>query len=230
MNKYIYILSVLVFVIGCKNHSSSYQEKESRLQIIQKPIIWDNIRDSLSLDYMRIHHNMERAEPIIVPQMVVVHWTAIKTFEGSFRAFNSVLLPGREKLQKASPLNVSVQYLIDQDGKIYQLTPDNRFCRHVIGLNHCAIGIENVGNGSTHPLTEAQLESNIALIKQLKLKHNKIEYVIGHHEYRNFNGTPLYIETDTSYYTRKSDPGDDFMDRIHEGLNDRSFKRASDIK
>ena len=40
------------------------------------------------------------------------------------------------------------QFVIDRDGTIYQLVPLTTICRHTVGLNWTAIGIEHVGLGS----------------------------------------------------------------------------------
>ena len=142
----------------------------------------------------------------------------------TFDAFNPTLLPGsRTGIQAASSLNVSSQYLIDRDGTIYQLLPDTVFARHVIGLNYCAIGIENVANGKDLPMTSEQLKANTQLIKQLAKRHN-IEYVIGHHEYQKFIGHPLWKETDPDYLTKKSDPGDEFMAELRNNLDKLNLK------
>ncbi|MEO0330463.1 MAG: peptidoglycan recognition family protein, partial [Bacteroidota bacterium] len=184
------------------------------------PITFDEERIQLSIDYMRDHYGMTLDYPTIDPQMIVVHWTAIPTLQASYEAFYDSRLPGsRAKIGNASPLNVSVPYLIDRDGKVYQLMPDTLFARHVIGLNHCAIGIENVGDGKNHLLTEAQLEANEKLIRRLVKKYS-IRYVIGHHEYQQFIGHPLWKEKDANYLTEKTDPGDEFMQRLRSQLSD----------
>lgn len=193
-------------------------------EIVEKPIVFDEERSRLSLEYMQDHYGIKAASPVIDPRMVVVHWTAIPTFEGSFRAFYSSRLPGsRTAIKNASALNVSVPYLIDRDGTIYQLMPDTLFARHVIGLNHTAIGIENVGDGDQHPLTEAQYDANKQLISYLAKKYD-IDYVIGHHEYQRFRNHPLWLETDPDYLTEKSDPGDAFMERLRKDLETLDLK------
>ena len=167
---------------------------------------------------------MVQEEPTIIPQMVVVHWTVIPTFESSFKTFNQARLPSsRSGIQSAGALNVSSQYMIDRDGTIYQLLPDTTFARHVIGLNHCAIGIENIGGTKATPMTEAQLKSNIELIRILSEKH-EIKYVIGHHEYKEFIGHELWKEKDPNYLTQKNDPGDKFMNDIRYSLKDLGLK------
>ena len=113
-------------------------------------------------------------------------------------------------------------FLIDQDGTIYRLMPENYMARHVIGLNHCAIGIENVGGTNEVPLTLAQLEANISLIRYLKIKY-EIKYLIGHQEYILFEDHELWLEKDDSYRTKKSDPGIQFMKDIREAVADLQF-------
>lgn len=157
--------------------------------------------------------------------MVVVHWTAIPTFEKSFNAFNPTKLPNwRPDIANASALNVSSQFLIDQDGTIYRLLPETTMARHVIGLNHCAIGIENVGGVGNKTLTEKQLKSNIKLIKYLKNKYPNIDYLIGHYEYTFFENHELWLEKDDSYRTEKTDPGKQFLADIRSSLKKYNWK------
>ncbi len=194
-------------------------------KIIERPIIYDSTRKALSLQYLQERHGLILTEPTVSPKIIVSHWTAIPTLEGSFNAFNPVLLPNvRKELKGASPLNVSIHFLVDRDGTIYRLMPENLMARHVIGLNWCALGIENVGDGSKFPLTEAQLKANIWLVKYLKKKYQSIEYLIGHHEYTSFQNTPLWKETDANYRTEKSDPGNEFMQKLRNGVKKLNLK------
>ena len=194
----------------------AYQSFSQKLKIVEKPIVWDSTRIALSIEYLKHRHGIEQTQPTIQPKMVVVHWTAIPAFDKSFLAFNSSALPNaRKELQNASQLNVSAHYLIDRDGTVYHLMPDTLLARHVIGLNYCAIGIENVGDGGKNPLTEKQFRANYLLIKQLQKKY-KIEYLIGHHEYTKFKGSKIWKETDPNYQTVKSDPGDEFMNKLRQ--------------
>lgn len=190
-----------------------------------KPIVFDAERKRLSIEYLKVRHGIVQDSATIVPKMIVLHWTAIPTLEQSFDVMNPALLPGaRSGIAGASSLNVAAQFLVDRDGVIFRQLPETAFARHVIGLNYCAIGIENVG-GSNAPLTEAQLDANEALIRYLKKKYD-IEYVIGHHEYKSFIGHPLWKETDPNYLTSKSDPGDEFMSRIRERIKDLNINGA----
>jgi len=192
-------------------------------KIIQKPITWDKDRIQLSLDYLKNRHGLTQSAPVIHPKMVVVHWTANNSVKATFNTFNPTRLPGRPELTKASALNVSSQFVIDRDGTIYQFLPDSIFARHTIGLNYCAIGIENIGSRQ-HPLTDAQLKANEELIRYLSKKY-PIEFVLGHHEYQRFKKTSWWKETDPNYITGKDDPGDKFMQQLRSELSDLKLKR-----
>ena len=199
-------------------------------KIIDRPISFDQQRIELSLDYLRDRYGLVQSEPTIVPKMVVVHWTAIPTLEATFNVFDPPTLPGaRLEIQSAGSLNVSSQFLIDTDGTIYRLMPETMMARHVIGLNHCAIGIENVGGTKNTPLTKAQLKSNIKLVKYLSSKYN-IDYVIGHYEYTNFVGHELWLEKDPNYRTTKTDPGKDFLDNVKKATKKLNFKQTPQIQ
>jgi N-acetyl-anhydromuramyl-L-alanine amidase AmpD len=190
-----------------------------------KPIVFDEIRKKLSVEYLKERHGIIQDSATIVPRMIVLHWTAIPTLEQSFDVMNPSLLPGaRSGIAGASSLNVAAQFLVDRDGVIFRQLPETAFARHTIGLNYCAIGVENVG-GSNAPLTEEQLEANVALIRYLKKKYN-IEYVIGHHEYKSFIGHALWKEKDPNYLTNKTDPGDEFMTKVRERIKDLGIKGA----
>ena len=193
------------------------------IKIIDKPIIFDEERKQLTLAYLEDHYGLIQDEPTIVPKMVVVHWTVIPTMEKTYEAFEKAKLPNwRPEIANASALNVSSHFLVDTDGKIYRLMPENFMARHVIGLNHCAIGIENVGPGENNELTPAQLKANISLLRYLKSEYN-IEYLIGHLEYQLFEDHPLWLEKDDGYRTTKTDPGEKFMRELRESTKDLKF-------
>ncbi|WP_373516744.1 peptidoglycan recognition family protein [Pricia sp.] len=214
MKKFLLPILFLLLHLGCK----------SQVEIIDKPIIFDESRKELTLDYLEDHYGLQQDTPTIDPKMIVLHWTAIPTFEGSFDAFKDVKLPSwRPDLENASALNVSSHFLVDQDGTIYRLMPETIMARHVIGLNHAAIGVENVGGNEGKPLTEAQLKSNIALVEYLVHTYN-IEYLIGHYEYTNFENHPLWLEKDDGYRTKKTDPGQDFMRKVRQATAKLNFK------
>jgi len=190
------------------------------LVIVDRPIRFGPDRIALTQQYLKSRYGVESGTIQIVPKMIVVHYTAIDTLEGSFAAFDPERLPNhRGDISGASPLNVSAHFLVDRDGTVYRLMRENWMARHVIGLNHCAIGIENVG-GAEARLTERQLRANVELVRYLLKRYPTIRYLIGHHEYRRFEKSPLWLERDARYRTVKKDPGERFMRALRRHFPD----------
>jgi len=214
MKKYLFYI-VLIGLFSCSSSKT----------IVERPITFNEERKVLTLEYLKNRYGLEQDSPEIDPKMIVLHWTVIPTFEKSFAAFDPVSLANwRPDIKNVSGLNVSSQFMIDRDGTIYQLMPETTMARHVIGLNHCAIGIENVGGTDHLPLTKAQLKSNIWLVRYLEDKYD-IDYLIGHYEYTLFENHPLWLEQDEGYRTKKTDPGTAFMNDVRKAVKDLNFKK-----
>ncbi len=170
-----------------------------------KFITWTAHRDELIDEYTLKHYGMICRE--IVPQAVVVHWTAFGTLESVWKYFDAEEMPDDE-----GRLNVASQFIVDRDGTIWRLMPENKLARHAIGYNHCAIGIENVGGyGGREDLTEAQLAANVRLIRWLHEKYPTIKYIFGHYQQGKARASGLFIENVPNYYAIKTDPGKKFM-------------------
>ncbi len=199
-------------------------------KIVDRPVIFDDERELLTLQYMQERYGIESKSTTIEPKMIVLHWTAIPTLQKTLEAFElSKISSQRPDIKNASALNVSAQFVVDQDGTIYRLMPETTMARHVIGLNHCAIGIENVGGTKEKPLTKAQLKANIRLVKYLASKYS-IDYLIGHYEYTNFVDHEFWLEKDAGYRTEKTDPGKDFLENVKKGTKKFNFKTTPSTK
>ncbi|HHO42844.1 MAG TPA: N-acetylmuramoyl-L-alanine amidase [Epsilonproteobacteria bacterium] len=198
------------------------------LVIIDKPIDFSEKRVELTKEYIKSRYFMDVDSIEIIPKVIVLHWTAEGDFEKSFARFKpELLLSDRKDIAGVSSLNVAAHFLVDKDGTIYRLMPENWMGRHTIGLNFNSIGIENVGGvgDKEGDLTEAQVKANIQLVKYLKEKYETIEYLIGHHEYGNMKQTSLWLERDPNYFTHKNDPGDLFMKLVREGVDDLNLSK-----
>ena len=191
------------------------------LQIIDKPIDFGPDRIAMTKAYIKSHYGMSVDNIEITPKIIMLHWTAEMDFDKSFKRLQPErLLADRKDIVKASALNVSSQFMVARDGTIYRLMPENWMARHVIGLNYSSIGIENIGgkDNKIDDLTPEQRQANIDLVLYLKAKYPTIEYLIGHHEYKQMEHTPLWLEKDKGYRTVKSDPGEKFMADIRKGV------------
>jgi len=199
--------------------------------IIQKPITFTKKRKDLTKEYIKKHYGLNVKDITIEPIAIVLHWTAVMGLEDSFKRLQpETLLSDRKDIAAASNLNVSAHFLVDRDGTIYQLMPDNWMARHTIGINYSAIGIENVGgkDNKKEDLTPAQVDANAKLIQYLKTKYPKIEFLIGHYEYEKMQKTGMWLEKDKNYRTKKSDPGKKFMEAVRKKVAILGLKSSNE--
>ncbi|HYT80983.1 MAG TPA: peptidoglycan recognition family protein [Actinomycetota bacterium] len=89
-------------------------------------------------------------------------------------------------------------FVIDTDGTIYQLVLLGLMCRHTVGLNYTAIGIEMVGQSDQDmlgnpPQLAAALDLTLWLMRRF---HIQLGNVIGHNESLT---SPLHRELVASY-------------------------------
>jgi beta-N-acetylhexosaminidase len=218
MTKILLTLSTLA-ILACANGTQE-------IKIIDKPINFGQERIDMTKSYIKKHYGFEVENIEIEPRIIVLHWTADMSFQKSFERLKpQKLFSDRKDIVKASALNVSSQFLVKRDGTIYRLMPENWMARHVIGLNYSAIGVENIGS-LKYGLTKKQLKANIALVRYLKNKYPSISNMIGHHEYREMEGTELWLEMDEGYRTKKSDPGDKFMANVRNAIVDLKLSGA----
>ena len=213
-------------------HSYKLQYSPYRIQLLK-----EYAEAHYSDYYEKTHGSPEWPGIEIDPKVIVLHYTAVNSLDKTFEVFAPDTLTGRAYLNQSGKVNVGVQFLVDRDGSIYQISPDNYFHRHCIGLNHCAIGFENIGMGDISEavlrgepqegpgMTLEQVNANISLIRYLKKKYPGIEILIGHQEYRQLEdpshpGYGFFQEKDPDYRTKKSDPGENFMRAVRDGLQD----------
>ena len=213
------------------------------------PVIQDDHRLAISPQRVRLtreyfakhHRDLAAILPVedhpasirFEPRLVVVHYTAIPTLARTLATFAPETLDPQRGIARQSALNVGIQFIVDRDGTIYRSYPETVMSRHVIGLNHVAIGIENVGDadlgarekhGVEAPLTRAQLDANLFLIRYLAGKYPSIRYVIGHSEYRDLEDElhpahHLFHEDVATYRTEKVDPGRRFLRQLRAALS-----------
>jgi len=73
---------------------------------------------------------------------------------------------------------------VGQDGTIVQFVPLSIMCRHTVGLNWTAFGIEHVGSRDADLLgNPRQLQASLRLTEWLRCRYGiKVRDVIGHNE------------------------------------------------
>lgn len=194
-------------------------------KVLEKPLPFDEERTRLTLDYRKTHQGYTGDSIRIIPEVVVLHWTGGSSAQSAWNTFAPTrAADARPELAGAAAVNVSAHFIVEQDGTIWRLMPEETMARHCIGLNHLSIGIENVGdadlgsNGKS-PLTTAQVAADVALIRSLKLRW-PIQQLIGHLEYQQLEGGPRFLELDPHYRTGKPDPGAAFMKAVRAAVAD----------
>jgi N-acetylmuramoyl-L-alanine amidase len=148
------------------------------LHIVWKPIPFGPERKAETAHYAQVHYGIKSY--VLHPKVIVEHYTANESFSATWNTF-AANTPDPELGQLPG---TCAHFVIDRDGTIYQLVPLTVMCRHTVGLNYVAIGIEHVGTSDAEILHDAaQLRSSLALTRRLMAKfHISLRNVIGHNE------------------------------------------------
>ena len=188
---------------------------DAGLAIVDAPMKWSAERERLTLDYRREHSDPKATDldDHAARDRPALHRPATPRRRRARTSTTRGSRPRAAQLARGGAVNVSAHFLVDRDGTIYRLQPETRFARHCIGLNHVAIGIENVGDEPTHPLTDAQVDADAALVRDLAARF-PITHLLGHYEVMKFRDDPLFVELDPTYKNDKPDPGARFMARV----------------
>jgi beta-N-acetylhexosaminidase len=149
-----------------------------RPHIVWKPIPFGAARLSETTAYSQRHYGIR--SNVLHPQAIVEHVTATSTFSSAYNTF-AADVPDGELHQLPG---TCAHFIVDRDGTIYQLVRTNVMCRHTVGLNWAAIGIEHVGLSDAQVLGDAaQMRSSLALTVWLMARyHVPLANVIGHNE------------------------------------------------
>jgi len=182
------VVVAMVAVIVCAapapslHASPAPRELRASGTIHKPPITWKAIafgakRKREMAAYSKRHYGT-RTWHLRHPNVIVEHYTDGTTFSGAWNTFASNArhdgeLPG-----------TCAHFVVDRDGTIYQLVPLGVRCRHAIGMNWTAIGIEHVGTSDKMVLGDhAQMRSSLRLTLWLMHTYGiSIGNVIGHAE------------------------------------------------
>jgi beta-N-acetylhexosaminidase len=151
----------------------------TRPPIVQRPIPFGAKRQQEMTAYAQRHYGIDTYK-LVAPKVIVEHYTVTSTFAAAYNTFvadvaDSELheLPG-----------TCAHFIVDKNGTIYQLVPLSIMCRHTVGLNFTAIGIEQVGMTAQEILSRPrQVKAIVALSAWLRCRqHIAMSDVIGHAE------------------------------------------------
>lgn len=151
---------------------------------VQRPhIIWKRItfggkRKAEMAGYMKRHYGIHTWR-LRHPHVIVEHYTG-SSFSSAWNTFASDS-PDSELHELPG---TCAHFIIDTDGKIYQLVKLGIACRHTVGLNYTAFGIEHAGYSDADILNNPrQLRASLKLTLWLSRHyHVKLKNIIGHNE------------------------------------------------
>jgi beta-N-acetylhexosaminidase len=147
--------------------------------IVQKPIPFGAKRKAETQAYAKRHYGIDSYR-LRDPKVIVEHYTVTSSFQATWNTF----APDVPDSELGELPGTCAHYVIDTDGRIYQLVPRSIMCRHTVGLNYTAIGIEHVGSSDAQVLGNArQLAASLRLTRWLRCRYGiGVKNVIGHAE------------------------------------------------
>jgi beta-N-acetylhexosaminidase len=147
--------------------------------IDQRPIPFEPARRAETARYALRHYGVNTWR-LVHPHVIVEHYTATTSFAPVWATF-AADAPDPELGELPG---TCAHFVIDRDGTIYQLAPLGTICRHTVGLNYTAIGIEHVGTSDAEILGDrAQLDASLRLTLWLMTRFRiSLPNVIGHAE------------------------------------------------
>ncbi len=150
-----------------------------RPAVIQRPIPFPTVRKRETAAYARRHYGIDGYR-LSRPRVIVEHFTVNDSVRATFNTF-APDVPDSELHELPATCS---HYVIDRDGRIYQLVSTQIICRHTVGLNYTAIGIEHVGFSDSQVLGDPrQLRASLRLTRYLQARYGiATRNVIGHNE------------------------------------------------
>jgi hypothetical protein len=129
--------------------------------------------------YSRRHYG-ERSWRLRHPRVIVEHVAIAGTVSSVFNAF----APDLPDPELGELPNVCAHFVVSGSGRVFQLVNLRTRCRHTVGLNWTAIGIEHTGFTDGQVLSNRrQMHASLRLTQSLRCRFRiGVRNVIGHAE------------------------------------------------
>jgi N-acetyl-anhydromuramyl-L-alanine amidase AmpD len=147
--------------------------------IIQKRIPFTAKRKQEMVAYSERHYG-QATYRLTHPHVIVEHVSEAASAQADFNTF----APDRPDPELHELPNVCAHFVVDRDGRIYQMVSVTIRCRHTVGLNWTAIGIEHTGFTDADVMGDSrQRAASLKLTRWLRCRFGiAVENVIGHNE------------------------------------------------
>jgi hypothetical protein len=158
------------------------------VRVVHDPIPYGPARRAQMAAYALRHYGVDTAR--LDPRLIVLHFTDSSTYASAHATFASdTPAPGPAGTPNELP-GTCAHFVVDQDGTVYQQAPLDLMCRHAIGVNDRAIGIEMVQaetgsgpRGADRAILDrpAQIRAVLRLVKALQRRYGiATRDVVGH--------------------------------------------------
>jgi beta-N-acetylhexosaminidase len=129
--------------------------------------------------YARRHYGIN-SYALRSPKVIVEHVAVASTAAATRNAF----VPDRPDPELHELPGTCAHFVVDRNGAIYQLVSVKIMCRHTVGLNYTAIGIEHAGFKDSDVLgNQRELAASLRLTAWLRCRYGiALKNVIGHNE------------------------------------------------
>lgn len=129
--------------------------------------------------YARRHYGIN-SYTLAKPKVIVEHIAVA----GNAAATRNAVVADRPDPELHELPATCAHFVVDRDGTIYQLVSLKLMCRHTVGLNYTAIGIEHAGFSDADLLgNRRELAASLKLTAWLKCRYGiRLSNVIGHNE------------------------------------------------
>jgi beta-N-acetylhexosaminidase len=143
------------------------------------PIPFGPKRKREMADYSQRHYGQHQWR-LRNPKVIVEHMAQTPTAAAVYNTF----APDTPDVELGELPNVCSHYVIGHSGRIFRLVNLRTRCRHTVGLNWTAIGIEHAGYGDSDVLGDpSQLRASLRLTQYLRCRFGiGVGNVIGHAE------------------------------------------------
>jgi N-acetyl-anhydromuramyl-L-alanine amidase AmpD len=169
----------LVAALPLGTGAGATTQRSLRPQIMRWPIPFGPKRKRQMAAYSERHYG-EHTWRLRHPHVIVEHFAEASTAA----AVHSTFAPDVPDPELHELPNVCAHFVVSSSGRIFQLVNLRTRCRHTVGLNWTAIGIEHTGYSDAEVLGDRrQLSASLRLTQYLRCRFQiRLRDVIGHAE------------------------------------------------
>jgi N-acetylmuramoyl-L-alanine amidase len=170
---------LLASAAGPASASVASRAEPPRPRIVQWPIPFGHKRKREMAEYSERHYGHPQWK-LRNPRVIVEHVAVASSAE----AVHNTFAPDVPDVELGELPNVCAHFVISPAGKIFQMVKTTIRCRHTVGLNWTAIGIEHAGFADSDVLgNRNELRASLRLTQYLRCHYGiAVRNVIGHAE------------------------------------------------